>query len=146
MGDPRIGRIGTPDVIPASDGSLTVSLQIAIRRRGKRKTVTLPDGSAMQPQRRDETPTPIQQALARGHRWLDMLMSGQAQRLSDVAELEGMDRAYVSRMVNLTTLAPDIVEAILDGTLPDHVTLFDLASGTARHWAEQRELLHVPDA
>jgi len=52
-----------------------------------------------------------------------------------------MDRAYVSRMVNLTTLAPDIVAAILDETLPDHVTLFDLASGTPLLWDEQRALL-----
>lgn len=141
MRDARIGRIGAPDVIPASDGSLTVSLQIEIRRRGKRKTVTLPDGSAMQPRRWDETPTPIQQALARGHRWLAMLESGQAQSLSDVAALEGMDRAYVSRMVNLTTLAPDIVANILDETLPDRVTLFDLASGTPLLWDEQRSML-----
>ena len=140
MSDKRINEFGTPDVIPASDGSMTVSLQIEIRRRGKRKAVTLPDGSAMQPRRWDETPTPIQQALARGHRWLAMLESGQARSLSDVAALEGMDRAYVSRMVNLTTLAPDIVEAILDGTLPHHVTLFDLASGTPLLWDEQISL------
>ena len=45
-----------------------------------------------------------------------------------------MDRAYVSRILNLTTLAPEIVEAILDETLPDQVTLMDLASGTAKLW------------
>ena len=143
MSEARISRIGTPDVIPASDGSLTVSLQITIRRRGKCKTVTLPDGSVGQPRRWDETPTPIQQALARGHRWLGMLEAGQARSLSDVAAFEGMDRAYVSRMVNLTTLAPDIVEAILDETLPDHVTLFDLASGTPLLWDEQIALTRV---
>lgn len=91
MSDKRISQVGAPDVISASDGSLTVSLQIKIRRRGKRKTVTLPDGSAMQPRKWEETPTPIQQALARGHRWLAMLEFGQAQSLSDVAALEGMD-------------------------------------------------------
>jgi len=58
--------------------------------------------------------------------------------------LEGMDRAYVSRMVNLTTLAPDIVAAILDESLPDHVTLFDLASGTPLLWEQQRNLLALP--
>ena len=103
--------------------------------------VTLPDGTTIQPRPWDDTPTPIQQALARGHRWLEMLQSGQAQSLTEVAELEGMDRAYVSRMVNLTTLAPDIVAAILDETLPDHVTLFDLASGTPLLWDDQRALL-----
>jgi len=44
-------------------------------------------------------------------------------------------------MVNLTTLAPGIVAAILDETLPSEVTLFDLASGTPLLWDEQREVI-----
>lgn len=141
MSDIRIDQNGAADLIAASNGSLTVSLPIKLIRRGKCMAVTLPDGTTIQPRPWDDTPTPIQQALARGHRWLKMLQSGQAQSLTEVAELEGMDRAYVSRMVNLTTLAPDIVAAILDETLPDHVTLFDLASGTPLLWDDQRALL-----
>jgi hypothetical protein len=83
----------------------------------------------------------MQQALVRGYRWLAILESGKARNLAEVAEMEGMDRAYLSRMVNLTTLAPDIVAAILDESLPDHVTLFDLASGTPLLWDEQRAIL-----
>lgn len=141
MSDARISQTGQPDLIPASNGSLTVSLPIRIRRRGKCKSVTLPDGSTLQPRQRNETPTPIQLALARGHCWLEMLESGEVKTLTEIAERAGMDRAYVSRMVNLTILAPDIVAAILDDTLPDHVTLFDLASGTPPLWEEQRHLL-----
>lgn len=141
MSDIRIDQNGAADLIAASNGSLTVSLPIKLIRRGKCMAVTLPDGTTIQPRPWDDTPTPIQQALARGHRWLEMLQSGKAQSLTEVAELEGMDRAYVSRMVNLTTLAPDIVAAILDETLPDHVTLFDLASGTPLLWEDQRALL-----
>ena len=141
MSDIRIDQNGAADLIAASNGSLTVALPIKLIRRGKCMAVTLPDGTTIQPRPWDDTPTPIQQALARGHRWLEMLQSGQAQSLTEVAELEGMDRAYVSRMVNLTTLAPDIVAAILDETLPDHVTLFDLASGTPLLWDDQRALL-----
>ena len=141
MSDIRIDQNGAADLIAASNGSLTVSLPIKLIRRGKCMAVTLPDGTTIQPRPWDDTPTPIQQALARGHRWLEMLQSGKAQSLTEVAELEGMDRAYVSRMVNLTTLAPDIVAAILDETLPDHVTLFDVASGTPLLWDDQRALL-----
>ena len=141
MSDIRIDQNGAADLIAASNGSLTVSLPIKLIRRVKCMAVTLPDGTTIQPRPWDDTPTPIQQALARGHRWLEMLQSGKAQSLTEVAELEGMDRAYVSRMVNLTTLAPDIVAAILDETLPDHVTLFDLASGTPLLWDDQRALL-----
>lgn len=50
---------------------------------------------------------------------------------------EGMDNGYVSRMVNQTTLAPDIVAAILDDALPNHVTLFDLAVDPPALWDEQ---------
>jgi len=47
-------------------------------------------------------------------------------------------------MVNLTTLAPDIVAAILDDALPNPVTLFDLAVDPPALWDEQRERLSNP--
>jgi hypothetical protein len=58
--------------------------------------------------------------------------------LTEIAALEGVDNSYVSRMVNLTTLAPDIVEAILEDALPDNLTLFDLAVDPPALWEEQR--------
>jgi hypothetical protein len=134
----RIEKTGQPDVVSTSDGRLTLSVPIQIKRRGGRKVVRLPDGNTLKPRLINDKPTPIQMALARGHRWLAMLESGEAESLTEVAEREGMDRAYLSRMVNLTTLAPDIVPAILDETLPSEVTLFDLASGTPLLWNEQR--------
>ena len=57
--------------------------------------------------------------------------------MKEIARREGVDDSYVSRMVNLATLAPDIVAAILDDTLPEEVTLFDLAAGTPLLWEEQ---------
>jgi hypothetical protein len=50
----------------------------------------------------------------------------------------GVDDNYMRRMVNLTTLAPDIVASILDETLPEEVTLFELAAATPLVWEEQR--------
>ena len=44
----------------------------------------------------------------------------------------------MTRLLNLTTLAPEIHAAILDETLPDTVSLFDLASDTPLSWEEQR--------
>lgn len=62
-----------------------------------------------------------------GQRWLAMLESGEAKSLKEIATRERIDNSYTSRMVNLATLAADIVAAILDETLPNHVTQFDLA-------------------
>ena len=56
---------------------------------------------------------------------------------NEIARREGVNDSYVSRMVNLTMLAPDIVASILDETLPSEVTLFELAAGTPLVWEEQ---------
>ena len=67
-----------------------------------------------------------------------MLESGQVGSLRESAAQEGVDNSYVIRMMNLTVLAPDIVEAILDDTQPDHLTLFDIAVDPLALWDEQR--------
>lgn len=137
MSETRIRQVGPPDVAEASDGRVSLSVPIQIRRRSGRKQVTLPNGEAMLLRSWDAAPTPLQLALARGHRWLAMLESGAAKSLREIAALEGVDNSYVSRMVNLTTLAPDIVAAILDDTLPETLTLFDLAVDPPTLWDEQ---------
>jgi hypothetical protein len=98
-------------VVAASDGSLTVTVPIRIKRRGLRKTVTLPDGDSLHYRPWDTEPTPLQLALARGHRWLATLESGEARSMKEIARREGVDDSYVSRMVNLTRLAPVVVVA-----------------------------------
>ncbi|MGH8565022.1 MAG: LacI family transcriptional regulator [Gammaproteobacteria bacterium] len=130
----RINKTGEPQVIPASDGRLTITVPIQIKRRNGRKLVTLPQGTE---QRRDGDPTPLQLALARGHRWLALLESGEGKSLREIASKEKVHSSYVSRMVNLTTLAPGIVAAILDETLPPQITLFDLAVDLQAVWEEQ---------
>ena len=86
----------------------------------------------------DTAATALQLALARGHRWLALPESGEAKLLREIAALEGVDNSYVSRMVNLTNLAPGIVDAILHNELPDHLTLFDIAVDPPKLWDLQR--------
>jgi hypothetical protein len=144
MNEILIKTTGAAGVIPASDGRLTLIVPIQIKRRSGRKFVTLPNGEAATPRPSGTTPTPLQLALARGHRWLVMLESGDVKSLKEIAALEGVDNSYVSRMVNLTTLAPDIVAAILADNLPDHITLFELAVDPPALWDAQRERLTSP--
>lgn len=137
MSEIRIQKTSEPDVIAASDGRLTLSIPIQIKRRSGRKLVTLPSGETAPVRPWDVAPTTIQLALARGHRWLAMLESGEAKSLKEIATREGIDNSYVSRMVNLTTLAPGIVAAILDDALPNHITLFELAVDPPALWEDQ---------
>ena len=134
----EMSQSGDSSVVEASNGQLSISVPINLKRRSGRQLIALPDGSSHEPRPWDNDPTPLQLALARGHCWLAMLETGQAKSLREIAKKEGVDNSYVSRMVNLTTLAPDIVEAILDDQLPPTVTLFDLAVDPPRLWRDQR--------
>lgn len=126
MSEIQIQQRGEPGVAHRSNGGMTISIPIRIKRRSGRKRITLPNGKPSCNNLIVEL-TPLQLALARGCRWLKMLESGEATSLKAIAELEQVDNSYVSRMVNLTTLAPDIIAAILDNNLPEYVTLIDLA-------------------
>ncbi|EKF9276416.1 LacI family transcriptional regulator [Vibrio cholerae] len=134
----ELERPGAASVVESSDGKLSINVPINLKRRSGRRLITLPDGTVQEPRPWDTQPTPLQLALARGHRWLQMLETGEVSSLREIAQLEGLDNSYISRMVNLTTLAPDIVEAILDDCLPPNITLFDLAVDPPRLWSEQR--------
>lgn len=57
----------------------------------------------------------------------------QVSSLREIGAQEGVDNSYVSRMMNLTVLSPDFVEAILDDTLPDHLTLFEVQQASLPH-------------
>ena len=60
-------------------------------------------------------------------------------RLEDLAHGAGVDRTYVGRMLRLTSLAPDIVEAVLKGDEPEGMSLGRLRRGLPMRWEEQRK-------
>jgi hypothetical protein len=84
---------------------------------------------------RDET---LVKAVGRAHRWRRKIESGQAKSITDLAELEGVTDAYVCRVLPLTCLAPDIVEAILDGRQPKGLRLAEMLGNGPVAWEEQR--------
>jgi hypothetical protein len=86
--------------------------------------------------RRDET---LVKALVRAHRWRRRIESRQAESITDLAEQEGVTDAYVCRLLPLTCLAPDIVEAILDGRQPKGLKLAEVLGNGPLVWAAQRE-------
>jgi hypothetical protein len=75
----------------------------------------------------DET---LIKTLDRAHRWRRRIERSQAKSITDLAEQEGVTDAYVCRLLPLTCLAPDIVEAILDGRQPKELRL----ARCAREW------------
>jgi hypothetical protein len=78
-------------------------------------------------------------ALVRAHRWRRRIESGQAKSITDLAEREGVTDAYVWRLLPLTCLAPDIMEAILDGRQPKGLRLAEMLGSGPLVWSAQRE-------
>jgi hypothetical protein len=66
--------------------------------------------------------------------------SGEARSVTDLAEREGVADAYVCRLLSLTCLAPDIVEAILDGRQPKGLRLAEMLGNGPPAWEEQRSV------
>ena len=98
-------------LLRSANGGVTVSIPIRIRRYGGRKQVVVPKGLSND-LNATAAPTALQVALARGHRWLRQIESGKVTNISAIAKAENVDRSYISRMVNLTTLAPESQVAI----------------------------------
>ena len=88
--------------------------------------------------RRDET---LIKVLVRAHRWRRRIEIGRAKSITDLAEQEGVTDAYVCRLLPLTCLAPDILEAILDGRQPKG-RLAEMLGNGPLGWDEQRVSWH----
>ena len=118
--------------------SITVRVPVTIRKRGGRRLVVAPDGaswSAPRP-RVDNT---LVKALARAHRWKKMLDEGRYGTVTELAAGEKLDRGYLGKILMLTLLAPDLVEAILDGRQPAELGVHVLRHGFPVEWERQRD-------
>ena len=115
----------------------TVTLHVPFRvvKRGGRKELQLPEGTEP-PRRTDST---LVKALARAFRWKRMLQSGEFATIAELAEREGVAPSYMTRVLRLTLLAPDLVEAILDGPQGTEVTLARALGPFSVKWSEQAE-------
>jgi hypothetical protein len=121
--------------------SITVHVPSAIRSRGGRKLVVTPDGSPGIPPSRTRADPVMVKALARAHRWMRLLEEGRYASLIEMAKAEKIDRGYLGKMLRLTLLAPDIVEAIMDGRQPADLGLPALMDAMPSRWSEQRALI-----
>jgi hypothetical protein len=108
-------------------------------KRGGRKLVLTPDGAEWAP--RPRVDNAMVKAVARAFRWRKQLDQGAYGTLEDLAKAKGIAQSYVSRILRLTMLAPEIIEAILAGGQPAELQLDDLLEGFPLEWAQQNERL-----
>jgi hypothetical protein len=114
--------------------TITIHVPFHIVKRGGRKEMHLPEGAA-QPRRTDNT---LVKALARAFRWKRMLESGEFTTITEIASREALSFTYISRVLRLSMLAPDIVEEIIEGRQRQSLILADLLVEVPTDWAVQR--------
>lgn len=128
--------------------SVTVRVPLTIRRRGGRKMIISPEGVAMPVGGRTSADISVTRgdpalvkALARAFRWRRLLETGAVASGREIAAKEKINASYVSRVLRLTLLQPDIVEAILDGRHTPEMTLPSLLEPFPVIWTEQADWL-----
>ena len=124
------------------DGEVvTVRIPLAIRKRGGRKLILAPDGTnAWTPPRR-RIDNAMVKAIARAFQWRKLLEDGTHATVAEIATAEKINASYVGRVLRLTLLAPDIVEAILGGRQPAEMTPAVLMKPFPVSWREQCDKL-----
>jgi hypothetical protein len=137
---PAPGRGIRPRDVPAHDHDEEDRLHLRIEARLLRtgseiRLVVAPDAADKRPARRDES---LIKAVARGYVWYERLVSGEVTSLRAIAKELRVNERYVSRIFRCAFLAPDIVEAILEGRQPPQLTVEKLRLGAPLLWAEQR--------
>jgi hypothetical protein len=120
---------------------ITVQVPLAIRKRPGRKMVVTPvhrDGESAVATRADPA---LLKAVARAFRYQRLLDEGRYGSVTEMAAAERIERGYLGTLLRLTLLAPDIVEAIVDGRAPSDVTLPRLLEPFPEGWDSQRQAL-----
>lgn len=114
-----------------------------LRRRGVEMRLVLEQGHDCTAGTRVDSA--LVKAIVRGRKWFDDLSSGRALSILEIAEREGVSDRYVSHLIPLAFLAPDIVATILSGTQPVELTTESLTKRTDLpvRWSEQRSLLGI---
>ena len=116
--------------------TVTIHVPFRLAKRGGRKEMMLPDGA--EPTRKPDNT--LVKALARAFRWKRMLESGEFASISELAEKEGIAFTYMARLMRLSLLSPELVDAVMDGHQPANITLANLMDPFPTDWKVQHAL------
>jgi hypothetical protein len=119
------------------NGKITIQIPLRLSKRVGRKVMLASDGTSALAPRRARVDSAMVKAIARAHRWQGMLEQEAYASITELAAAEKINQSYVCRVLRLTLLAPDLVEAILDGQHPSRLQLRILLNPFPSDWTAQ---------
>ncbi|MBN1546459.1 MAG: recombinase family protein [Syntrophaceae bacterium] len=125
-------------LIDSKDVTITHYIPMKMRRRGVEMRLIL---NGAKPVRVDQL---LLKTIVRAHQWFNDLVSGRVKNMSEIVSREGLDKSYVSRVITLAFLAPDIVENIVTGRQPADLSVEKLLRkiDLPLAWENQHQLLN----
>ncbi|ABK44589.1 conserved hypothetical protein [Magnetococcus marinus MC-1] len=119
----------------------TIIFKVPMRfhRQGGKRMVILPEHEQARQDMANPSDDPMVNALSKARKWQQMLDKSETMTIAQLAEREGVERSMMARILRLTILAPDIIEAILDGRVPETFSLESLRESIPLLWSEQRQ-------
>jgi len=120
--------------------TIIVRIPISIKRRSGRKQIVAPTEGSIWSKSSSKISGALLGALVRAHHWRRSIEEGQFSSATDLARAQKINESYLCRNLRLTLLAPDIVEAILNGKQPADLELKTLQKPFPSDWQLQRKL------
>lgn len=130
-------------VVRQDGDAIVIDIPMTFRHKYGRKEIVPPAGAEDWAMSRSATPSPLALAVARAFRWQEMIETGQAQSNSDLARKLKLDQSYVARTIRMASLAPDVIESILDGAEPQGLGLNALRQDVPLLWDEQQSAIQM---
>ena len=123
------------------DGIYVIHIAAQLKRCSSELRVVLP--ASGEPVNASSPSAALIKAVARARKWYEMLITGEIPSTHALAKVTGLNERYVSRILRLAFLAPEIIARILDGSQPAELTLDRLMRGVPTEWLHQRKLMAI---
>ena len=148
QGNPKLRNVrieAGEDVQQFITGSQCVTMiPLKIRRRHNKKILMPTSGSATS-MTSGGLDIPMVKTLGKAFYWQRLLDEGKYATTSDLARTLNLETGWVAEVLRMANLAPEIVEAILEGRQPRHLNLHTIRgrnTALPREWEEQKKSLN----
>ncbi len=120
--------------VTTRNGKTVIRIPMRLKRKSGRKRIILPEGVDGHPAGEGPVQQQLALAMAKGHRWRDLLEAGKFKTVAALAEAVELDPSYIRRHLRLTFMSPKMVEQILDGDEPEGVSMEKLGREIPLMW------------